>query len=80
MAIAAFIDPAHLYHEYYAASVLWHQELLRSGTTTTQPREDECVITSVSTVQPPQSAPLLQLNAKKGALASKQIAAAAKPL
>eukprot|EP00971_Amphidinium_carterae_P210725 4181608-Amphidinium_carterae.1 len=77
--IAAFIDPEHLYHEYYAASVLWHQELLRSGTSATKPREDDCVITSVSTVQPPQAAPLLQLSAKKGALASKQIAAATKP-
>eukprot|EP00971_Amphidinium_carterae_P187842 3728576-Amphidinium_carterae.1 len=76
--IAAFIDPAHLYHEYYVASVTWHQELLRNGATTTNPLEKDCVITSVSTVQPPQAAPLLQLNAKKGALASKQIAAAAK--
>eukprot|EP00971_Amphidinium_carterae_P091365 1808685-Amphidinium_carterae.1 len=77
--IAAFIDPAHLYHEYYAASVLWHQELLNRGTAAINPPETDCMITSVSTVQPPQVAPLLQLNAKKGALASKQIAAATKP-
>eukprot|EP00971_Amphidinium_carterae_P137211 2719070-Amphidinium_carterae.1 len=76
--LAAFVDPTHLYHEYYAASVTWHQELLRSGAMATNPQEEECMITSVSTIQPPHAAPLLKLNAKTGALASKQRAAAAK--
>eukprot|EP00971_Amphidinium_carterae_P252509 5012888-Amphidinium_carterae.1 len=65
---ASFVDPTHLYHEYYAASVLWHQELVRSGRVSSNTRDDDCVITAVRTIQPPVATPLLKLNATTGAL------------